>query len=95
MTTYFAGEPTAPDLAGFADAEAVGVLPVAASEPQGPHLPLSTGCDIARGHLAHVAEVVAEEINVPTLPLHTIGHSLEHLIADVAAFDLSRLAKVP
>lgn len=78
MTTFFAEELTAPEFAHFVDARTVGVLPVAAIEPHGPHLPLSTDCDIARGHLAHVAEVVADETNVLILPLQTIGHSLEH-----------------
>jgi creatinine amidohydrolase len=78
VTTFFAEELTAPEFAHFVNAGTVGVLPVAAIEPHGPHLPLSTDCDIARGHLAHVAEVVAEETNVLILPLQTIGHSLEH-----------------
>ncbi|MHB1109517.1 MAG: creatininase family protein [Devosia sp.] len=78
MTTFFAEELTAPEFAHFVNARTVGVLPVAAIEPHGPHLPLSTDCDIARGHLAHIAEFVAEETNVLILPLQTIGHSLEH-----------------
>jgi creatinine amidohydrolase len=78
VTTFFAEELTAPEFAHFVNARTVGVLPVAAIEPHGPHLPLSTDCDIARGHLAHVAEVVADETNVLILPLQTIGHSLEH-----------------
>ena len=78
MTSFFAEELTAPEFAHFVNAQTVGVLPVAAIEPHGPHLPLSTDCDIARGHLAHVADVVADETNVLILPLQTIGHSLEH-----------------
>ena len=79
VTTFFAEELTAPEFARFVNAGTVGVLPVAAIEPHGPHLPLSTDCDVARGHLSHVAEVVAEETGVLVLPLQTIGHSLEHL----------------
>ena len=78
VTTFFAEELTAPEFGHFVNAQTVGVLPVAAIEPHGPHLPLSTDCDIARGHLAHVADFVAEETNVLILPLQTIGHSLEH-----------------
>ena len=73
MTTYFAEELTAPEFAAFVNGETVGILPIAAIEPHGPHLPLSTDCDIARGHLAHVADVVAEETSVLILPLQTIG----------------------
>lgn len=78
MATTFAEDLTAPEFAGFIDAETVGILPVAAIEPHGPHLPLSTDCDIARGHLLHLSDYVAEETNVLILPLQTIGHSLEH-----------------
>lgn len=78
VTTYFAEELTAPEFAHFVNVQTVGVLPVAAIEPHGPHLPLSTDCDIARGHLAHVSEIVAEETSVVVLPLQTIGHSPEH-----------------
>lgn len=78
MTTYFAEELTAPEFSRFVNAETVGVLPLAAIEPHGPHLPLSTDCDIARGHLAHVSQVVDDAIDVLVLPLQTIGHSPEH-----------------
>jgi len=78
VTTYFAEELTAPEFAEFVNTRTVGVLPLAAIEPHGPHLPLSTDCDIARGHLAHIGEYVAEDTPVLVLPLQTIGHSLEH-----------------
>ena len=78
MTTCFAEELTAPEFAAFVSARTVGVLPVGAIEPHGPHLPLSTDCDIARGHLAHLPAFVSDEIDVLVLPLQTIGHSIEH-----------------
>lgn len=78
MTTFFAEELTAPEFAHFVSAQTVGVLPVAAIEPHGPHLPLSTDCDIARGHLAHIDEMISEETDVIVLPLQVIGHSIEH-----------------
>ncbi len=78
MTTTFAEELTAPEFAAFVTAETIGVLPVAAIEPHGPHLPLSTDCDIARGHLLHLGQVVPQETNVLVLPLQTIGYSAEH-----------------
>ena len=78
MATIFAEELTAPEFAALVDGDPVGILPVAAIEPHGPHLPLSTDCDIARGHLLHLNDYVAEEINVLILPLQTMGHSIEH-----------------
>ncbi|KKB13271.1 hypothetical protein VE25_02780 [Devosia geojensis] len=78
MATLFAEQLTAPEFAAFVSARVVGVLPVAAIEPHGPHLPLSTDADIARGHLAGLADAVREDIDVAVLPLQSIGHSLEH-----------------
>lgn len=78
MTTAFAEELTGPEFAAFVTEETVGVLPVAAIEPHGPHLPLSTDCDIARGHLMQLSQVVPEETPVIVLPLQTIGYSAEH-----------------
>lgn len=47
MTTFFAQEPTAPEFARFVNAQTAGPLPVPAIGPHGPHLPPSTGCDMA------------------------------------------------
>lgn len=65
------------ELAQLVDAQTVGVLPVAAIEPHGPHLPLSTDCDIAAGHLnsAHDLKIDA---NVLMFPIQQIGASDEH-----------------
>lgn len=78
MATSFAEELTAPEFARLVGPQTIAVLPVAAIEPHGPHLPLSTDCDIARGHLGRLGDHVAAERNVLVLPLQAIGHSLEH-----------------
>ncbi len=78
MATLFVEHLTAPEFAAFVGAHVVGVLPVAAIEPHGPHLPLSTDADIARGHLAGLAAAAPDTIDVAVLPLQSIGHSLEH-----------------
>ncbi len=78
MATHFAEQLTAPEFARFAGPHAIAVLPVAAIEPHGPHLPLSTDCDIARGHLVRLADYVSPERDLLVLPLQSIGHSLEH-----------------
>lgn len=67
-----------PALAGFIGPATVGVLPVAATEPHGPHLPLSTDCDIARGHLAALPDYLSDDLSVALLPLQEIGWSIEH-----------------
>ncbi|GLQ52777.1 creatininase family protein [Devosia nitrariae] len=78
MATLFAEQLTATEFGAFVDAATIGVLPVAAIEPHGPHLPLSTDSDIARGHLTGLADVVREDLDVLVLPLQAIGHSIEH-----------------
>jgi len=78
MAIFHAEELTAPEFRGFVTSRTVGVLPVAAIEPHGPHLPLSTDGDIARGHLARLADYIPEELDVLVLPLQSIGLSIEH-----------------
>ena len=57
---------------------AIAVLPVAAIEQHGPHLPLGTDTIIARGYLDKVAALVPDGLDVLTLPIQTIGLSEEH-----------------
>jgi creatinine amidohydrolase len=69
---------------GPAEAEAaagrdpVVILPLAATEQHGPHLPLSTDCDIGAGILAEALRLLADAADVWTLPAITIGASEEH-----------------
>ncbi len=69
---------TAEELARRDMRRAVAVLPVAAIEQHGPHLPLSTDSVIAEGYLARVREGVPPDLDVLFLPVQAIGKSDEH-----------------
>src|SRR5687768_5322700 len=60
---------------------AVAVLPLAAVEQHGPHLPVGTDAIIAEGMLRTVANLLPDEIDIRILPLQAVGKSNEHLYA--------------
>src|SRR5579862_2167263 len=68
-----------PDLAGTAPSRWIAVLPLAATEQHGPHLPLGTDVMIARAYLARVRELLPENIPATFLPLQPVGISTEHI----------------
>ncbi len=60
-------------------AEWIAVLPVAAIEQHGPHLPLATDTIIAEGHVARAVERLPANLPAVFLPVQAIAWSLEHV----------------
>ncbi|MCK1283112.1 creatininase family protein [Bradyrhizobium sp. 44] len=57
----------------------IAVLPLAATEQHGPHLPLETDVLIADAYLARVRELLPESVPATFLPVEPIGISTEHI----------------
>src|SRR6202047_5471835 len=68
-----------PDLAGDEAARWIAVLPLAATEQHGPHLPLGTDVMIAEAYLGRVRELLPDSIPATFLPVQPVGISTEHL----------------
>lgn len=69
---------TTDDIARVAEQDPVIVLPLAAIEQHGAHLPLSTDLDIGVGLLTEAFRVLAEDYPAWVLPPQAIGASGEH-----------------
>jgi creatinine amidohydrolase len=67
-----------PDIDRAEAARWIAVLPLAATEQHGPHLPLETDVLIGEAYLARVRELLPETIPATFLPIQPIGISTEH-----------------
>jgi creatinine amidohydrolase len=65
--------------AGEAVRRWIAVLPLAAVEQHGPHLPLGVDAYIAEAYLARVRKILPETLPVTFLPVQRVGVSAEHL----------------
>jgi creatinine amidohydrolase len=65
--------------AGGDTARWIAVLPLAAVEQHGPHLPLGVDTYIAEAYLAQVQKILPDDLPVTFLPVQRIGVSAEHL----------------
>ncbi len=67
------------DIAGGDTARWIAVLPLAAVEQHGPHLPLGVDAYIAEAYLARVRDLLPDDLPATFLPVQRIGVSAEHL----------------
>jgi creatinine amidohydrolase len=79
LRKIFWGDLTAEEFAGLDPERVVAILPVAAIEQHGPHLPVSTDMVIAEGMIAEVARRLPEDLSVLILPVQAVGKSDEHV----------------
>jgi creatinine amidohydrolase len=68
-----------PDIVGAEPARWIAVLPLAATEQHGPHLPLGTDVMIAQAYLERVRNILPASLPVTFLPLQPVGISTEHI----------------
>ncbi len=69
---------TSEDFAEVDPERTIALLPVAATEQHGPHLPLYTDSYIAEGIVDRVLELLPDGLTVLVLPLLPVGDSREH-----------------
>jgi creatinine amidohydrolase len=67
------------DIAGSDTRRWIAVLPLAAVEQHGPHLPLGVDTYIAEAYLARVEKILPADLPVTILPVQRVGVSAEHL----------------
>jgi len=68
-----------PDIDATAAGRWIAVLPLAATEQHGPHLPLATDVMIADAYLAKVRELLPADLPATFLPVQPVGISTEHI----------------
>lgn len=72
-------ELSSPAIAALDKSRLVAVLPVAAIEQHGPHLPLGTDLFIAEGYVERIAPMVPRDLDAVFLPVQAVGKSDEHI----------------
>lgn len=70
---------TAADFDDIDPMKTIAILPTAAIEQHGPHLPVGTDTIINQGHLDLLVETLPADLDVRILPVQAIGKSNEHI----------------
>jgi creatinine amidohydrolase len=68
-----------PEIEPAEHARWIAVLPLAATEQHGPHLPLGTDVMIAEAYLARTRELLPDNVPATFLPVQPVGISTEHI----------------
>jgi creatinine amidohydrolase len=80
-SAFFWAELKSVDFRGLDPEATIAILPVAATEQHGPHLPVTTDVAIAEGMIALLKQRLPPELNVLVLPIQAVGKSNEHLLS--------------
>ena len=75
------GEYRAPEFGAVDPDATIAILPIAATEQHGPHLPVGTDALIAEGMLMAASAMLPESLDVRGLPIQAVGKSNEHVWA--------------
>jgi creatinine amidohydrolase len=70
---------TAPDFQNLDPTKTIAILPIAAIEQHGPHLPVGTDTILNQGCLDLLAERAPADLDIRILPVQSVGKSNEHL----------------
>ncbi|WP_417411601.1 creatininase family protein [Hoeflea sp.] len=72
------GDFTTEEFQGLDPDRTIAVLPIAAIEQHGPHLPVSTDSSIMGGMLDTVIKAAPDDLDIRILPIQSVGKSNEH-----------------
>src|SRR3984885_9911135 len=78
LPTRFWAEMSWKDFQSTDMAETIAVLPIAAVEQHGPHLPLGVDLFIMQGYIERVVTRLPQDLPVLFLPIQPVGNSIEH-----------------
>ena len=81
MRRFNWAEYRAPEFAHIDPARTIAILPTAAIEQHGPHLPVGTDTIIAEGMLDQLRADCPDDLDIRILPVQAVGKSNEHLWA--------------